>query len=45
MFYSESEKSYRENNYIIGINIWLGDGKNGKIDESSWAIIGGVHLG
>lgn len=30
---------------IISTNIWLGDGKNGKIDESSWAIVGRLYLG
>lgn len=30
---------------IISINIWFGDEKNGKIDESSWAITGRLYLG
>ena len=30
---------------IISINIRLGDEKNGKIDESSWAIAGRLYLG
>ena len=30
---------------IISINIRLGDEKNGKINESSWAITGKLYLG